>query len=1238
MAEKELGKLSPEQVQKLAKTISEAKDLTSQQEETIQRVLAGEIELGNTRIASLERYFDTYSKNLDRIARKYSSLDDAFLVLGQKLNSEYKSLSSDVNELAHQLNSATEVATHSTGEKKQNQRTPKVSKADAESDFKTIAERALENLTKTYERESAANTKTTQNLNEKQRNLERSYQERRYAQLKQQLEQYTHKLHYSKETALTALRAQNDSVATTEGMSMALRNNMQEDTPEAKALPNSMLPLAELSGDTKAEVLKLFNEISAEEKAHKKVLKDIQAGKIADENEAWDSYFKNLSAAREAFAKQSISQEEKLNSELAKLSAKERANTLADNLKAQLELTNTKKGQTERGRARADTVNSQERLKSLQELEKSMAARRAELEDEKRAEHGGKLLKKDAIDIEKQLNSEFSKQLTNKKLNELTKERFDAESRAKELAKLREEDPALAAERDAHIAKKIAELELKYREENNYILDEQARKAIRKQVEEEFTGKSDAIGKLAEEYTEKMKVANAAAKLREEDPGLALKREEAMAKEKARLELAARRKNNGILTAEDNKRIKKQLEDKYATEGKEIEKLAKKKLKEDTKQQHKDDRHVVANALSSPLSKDYTIVDRFNDIKNVTEAKTENGSTGEKVVAWIDTATAAISDLVADLDDSINKIASYQGFIDTRLQGSSNKTNYAGSYWGQLTKDMMSVGAVTPFFRQEDFAENIKSLVNRGIAFDLKQRAFLMTIQEKIANTFDVADGTLLRLIRIQQEDSTAGRLGMESALNTFLNNMYETSEYLSDVAQSVRSSLEEMESLMSGAEATEVEFQVQKWMGSLYSVGMSSEAVNSIASALGQIAAGQVEALTNNSGAGNLMVMAANEAGLPISDILIKGLDAQETNQLLQATVNYLAELAESSKDNQVVQQQLANVFGVKASDLRAATNLSTNNTIKDVFSTYKTYDNMLKQLNDMAGSMIARTSIGEMMTNIWDNGMYSLASSMANDPIAYLTYKMSSLLEGATGGIPLPAISAAGFGVDLETTVADLMRVASLGKGIIGSLGDMIAGLGASFSGQAMLTKMGIEKGSGLQVTPRGTNDNSIALPSPGSGGNKTTSSSGYVGNASSSDIKSTTIQESEDTKEQLMVEAMEEERAHQIDFINENVLKIYELLDEVTSGKRNFSVKVAGYGLTSNTALSCAQGGVSGLLNNNSSGSGGNVLTGGLNNGSSNTSNSGVIGNTSSSSSGSTGGYSVNTGLDLGGWTMT
>ena len=395
-------------------------------------------------------------------------------------------------------------------------------------------------------------------------------------------------------------------------------------------------------------------------------------------------------------------------------------------------------------------------------------------------------------------------------------------------------------------------------------------------------------------------------------------------------------------------------------------------------------------------------------------------------------------------------------------------------------------------------------------------------------------------------------------------------------------------------------------------------------------------------------MVMAANEAGIPISDILAKGLDASETNKLLQATVNYLAELAESSKDNNVVQQQLANVFGVKASDLKAATNLSTKDTVSDVFSNYLTYGNMIKQLNNMAGTMYQRTSIGEMMTNVWENGQYTLASSMANNPVSYLLYKMSSLLEGATGGIALPFVSAMGFGVDLETTVADLMRVASLGTGILGSLGSIVSGLSSSFNGQAMLSKMGIDSGSGLKVTPRGKGG--VGASENVGGGNQTTSGSGYVGNASGSDIKNSTIQESEDTKKQLMIEAKEEAEANQIDFINTNVLKIYELLDEVANGKRSLNVKVSGYGLTNlgnSTALSTSQGGVNGLLSNTAANNFGSSssLGGGFGTTGTGTTVSGATGGStssgtssgSSSSGGSAADYGIGPSIDLGGWTM-
>lgn len=680
------------------------------------------------------------------------------------------------------------------------------------------------------------------------------------------------------------------------------------------------------------------------------------------------------------------------------------------------------------------------------------------------------------------------------------------------------------------------------------------------------------------------------------------KQDEARTNYIAKRELEAKRKNNGILSKEEATRIQREAAKKFKLDREHLTKLAAEEEKREAGKALKDE---IKNNLKNAQS-----AESWEERKQTLKDLTHDEDGGWNVGKTISAAIYAVSDMAKQLEKKIDDIASYKSAIDTRLQGSSNE-KYAGSYWDQLTRDMTAVGAINPYYKQETFANNMKDLVNRGISFDLKQRAFLMTIQDKIATTFDVADGTLLRLIRIQQEDSTAGRLGMESALNTFLNNMYENTEYLSQVADSVRGSLEEMQSLMSGAEATEVEYQVQKWLGSLYSVGMSQNAVSGISDALGKIAAGQIEGLTNG-GAGNLLIMAANDAGLSIADILTKGIDATDTNKLLQASVNYLAELAESAKDNKVVQQQLADVFGVRASDLRAATNLVLPGSVNSIYGNSMTYENMLGQLMSMAGTMGSRTSMAEMMTNFWENGQYTLAGSMASNPVSYFIYKMAKVVDDAAGGIDLPFLNVMGFGVDLNTTVSDLMRVAAVGSGILGSLGPLVSGLGNSFSGRAMLNQLGISSGAGLTVTPRGTG--SDLMGSTG-GGTATTSGSGYIGNASGSDVKDSTIQESEDSKKKQMIEAKEEAEANQVDVLNTTVIKIYELLDDVAHGNGSFTVKVEGYGLTK----SSSGGAIAGVDGLNSGG--GASSTGGAGS---------VLGSINSSN--------VSGSVDLGGWTMT
>lgn len=677
---------------------------------------------------------------------------------------------------------------------------------------------------------------------------------------------------------------------------------------------------------------------------------------------------------------------------------------------------------------------------------------------------------------------------------------------------------------------------------------------------------------------------------------------------------------------EDTTALEREAQEELAKEAKarakEAQESDKQKERDEAAKKKKDQEEAREELYKSIFTG--TLVERFQGISQAFH--TQDEETGEEkfdLKNGLVSLGLAISDLAKKMEADVDEISSHKSSIDTRLYGSKENVNYLGSHYDSIISEYTKAAAISGYVQQADILSSLETLVAKGIAHNVDQRAFLDTLKDKIATTFDVADSTLLRLVRIQQQDTTAGRLGMEAALNSFLNNMYETTEYLTDVAASVRSSLEEMESLMTAAQATEIEFEVQKWMGSLYSVGMSQSSVQAIADAIGKTAAGDISAITSG-GAGNLVVMAANEAGISIADILKDGLDADQTNELLSAMVSYLAEIAESSSDSRVVAQQMADVYGLNASDLIAAVNLANETTMNSISSTSMSYSNMLNELSTMTDSIKYRTSVGEIMTNIWENSQYTLAASMASSPISYLTYKAASLLDSTVGGIAIPFVSAMGFGVDLETTVSDLMRVASMVVPIGKSLASAISGLGSLISPSLMLSAVGIDTSGGessIKTIERGTSTSAVDKATSGT----TTSYSGLVSNSNSDDMINATMAGAEDTVNEKTVEAVESE---DIDILNkvidEHVLNIYDLLSDVIDGSQYLNVKVykmdelTGYVksvATATTNISTATTAISAATTNNSSSSNSNststtnITTG-------NTTNSTVISTTVSS----------------------
>ncbi len=178
-------------------------------------------------------------------------------------------------------------------------------------------------------------------------------------------------------------------------------------------------------------------------------------------------------------------------------------------------------------------------------------------------------------------------------------------------------------------------------------------------------------------------------------------------------------------------------------------------------------------------------------------------------------------------------------------------------------------------------------------------------------------------------------------------------------------------------------------------------------------------------------------------------------------------------------------------------------------------------------------------------------MAGGIANNPALYGIYKIAGMLDSIAGGIALPDIKVMGTGVNLQTSIADLMRVTALSGGILSSMGQLIAaGNGGGITGSGLLNAFGVGKGTSVQ---RGTGGGLITS------GGASVSSSGYIGNSASGDIiGKTTADANTEGQSQLNV-AQEESEEVTNKTIDEHIVNIYTLLQDVVTGTSALNVKV-------------------------------------------------------------------------------
>ena len=550
----------------------------------------------------------------------------------------------------------------------------------------------------------------------------------------------------------------------------------------------------------------------------------------------------------------------------------------------------------------------------------------------------------------------------------------------------------------------------------------------------------------------------------------------------------------------------------YKAEGKDKLKELKKQLKEankaeDTnraaqlKQQIKDEKEarseIIASAeketaesyrqqladkdANSTIKRDGTI--NTDKLKNSRDAAAANGDLAGQLAGALKVALGTgWNKAMSSVDDYLAAYTQNFTSVTTRLQNS-------GYTYENINKVFKANTAANPYVRYDKLLTKLNSLVEEGIAKGVAQRAFLGTIAEEVATTFDATQASLLQIVRIQQTDTTAQRLGLEANLTRLFNYYFGDTSYLSQAFDSVQQTLIGTSSQMSADASIEFEYIVQKWLGSLGSVGVDSSTLQTIAEGINYLGTGNVEALSSNSALQNLLVMSANKAGLNYGTILTNGLGINDTNKLLKSLIQYVQEI--SNSNNNVVKSAYANLFGVKISDMAAFNNLD-NTVINQIYQQAMTSNDTITELQWQLGQADKRYHLSTKIQNLLDNTFMGIGMGVANNAATYGLYKAASMLEDITGGINLPLVSVMGNSFDLKMSLESLIKTGVVGFSAIGQL---VSSIGNIFSGSALdINKWDVNtnKGKGFRGF---TNGNAVS---------QTTSQATYVSNSNATGTK--------------------------------------------------------------------------------------------------------------------------------------
>lgn len=394
----------------------------------------------------------------------------------------------------------------------------------------------------------------------------------------------------------------------------------------------------------------------------------------------------------------------------------------------------------------------------------------------------------------------------------------------------------------------------------------------------------------------------------------------------------------------------------------------------------------------------------------------------------------------AMIDRAVDVVQTGYGSVTAALYGT-------GQTFDDIRQNLVSGAGISSLVKQEDLLKQVTSIAQEGIATDIESLAILGTIKDKTVSSFSATNDNLRRLVRLNQNlgNLSAKQFGLAAVLRTELNAAFGDSSYMAKMFQQLTGTLIDavsMNALKGGTDSTNFYAVMETFAGGLYEAGVDEGTVSAIAQGINYLGSGNINALSGNKTLQNLLLLSMDRVGLDYATILQQGLTTDDTYLLLQSIIDYLAEITEQNKENNVLQSSYANLFNLSVTDMTAIRNLSKNNVFRNYATKSIDFNNttaMQAAINEI-NAVSERTMFSEKMTNVFENAKFTLASGIASSPLALATNLIARY--GVQAGNMLSDI-----GLTRAGKVTSLASGVAWGLSLLGGIDDLLSGIKTSF-----------------------------------------------------------------------------------------------------------------------------------------------------------------------------------------------